>query len=283
MRPIVIAVLLTITLCSCSTTKLNSYGKIGNKSYQKIKTQAEFVHLKIREHRTAALTTVDDENNIGLENFEPSGLLIEQLLKIPDYLGKIIKDRKKKYTQTYTARNTLSFKTGVIENDSAKSLVLPELELTRTILTNNKETNGKSAMQIQFDALPIDDSLFVFSLKDIKSSYTKAKTTEKYPYVNLLIEIKGTYYNPVNGKIKEQSQESNTIIVPVSNNIPAKKLFKSLEIYSDPFKITGLKTIEVKITEVNPYHLKLEEMENNLTANQEDINNLLQKLTELID
>ncbi|MBO3116245.1 hypothetical protein J4050_05765 [Winogradskyella sp. DF17] len=283
MKHTVLIVTIFLLLCSCSTIKLNSYGKIGEKSYQKIKTQAEFVHLKITEHRTSALTNVDEENNISSESFDPSGLIIEQIVKIPDYLGKIIKDRKKKYTQTYTARNTVPFKTGVIDNDTGDSIALPKLELTRTIFTNAKETNNKSAMRIQFDAIPIDDSLFVFSLKDIKSSYTKAKTTEKYPYVNLLIEIKGTYYSLVNGKIKEQAQDANTIIVPVRNHTDTKELFKNSKIYSDLFKIDGLKTIEVKITEINPYHLKLEELESNLSANQEDINNLLQRLKELLN
>lgn len=283
MKHTVLIVTIFLLLCSCSTTKLNSYGRIGEKSYKKIKTQAEFVHLNISKQIYKDKSYKADTSKIGLESFITSELIIEQILKIPDYLGKIIKDRKKKYTQTYLARNTVPFKTEMIKNETEVKLHLPKLKLTRTIFTNFKETNNKKAIEIEFDAVAIDDSLFVFRLADVKSGYTKAKTTEKYPYVNLLIDIKGFYYDQLNGKIKEQAYSAKTIVVPVRNDKDTKELYDSFEVYSDPFKIEGLKIIEIKITEINPYHLKLEELESNFTANEEDINNLLKKLTELID
>jgi hypothetical protein len=277
----IILLLAVFSLISCSTTKLNSYGKINNNSYQKIKTQAEIISLKITSVNYNLNGGVNNNRVESLSSFSLSDLIIEQVLKIPDYIGKIIKDRKKKYTQNYKTKTTLDFLTGPYKKESI--IKLPKLDFRRKIFTADTTTNNKNAIQLEFIPKPINDSLFVFKLDTININYTKAKTTKKYPFVNLIIEIKATYYEKDdNGVYNEKEYTAQSIKLPVKNGLNLNTMIDEYPIYSDPFKINDLRMIEITVTETNPYYIKLEELETNLTENKGDLTTILTKLTELI-
>ncbi|WP_299124063.1 hypothetical protein [uncultured Winogradskyella sp.] len=278
MKKILLSLFTISLLMSCSTTKLNSYGTVNSNAYQKIKTQAELAHLEITKAsspRTIAMSSIDISGISGTE------LIIEQLLKLPDYLGKIIKDRKKKFTQTYKAKNTLDFETEVANSKKSYDINLPELNFSRKIFSKSIETN---ALELSLTPKLIDEkSLFVFKIIDVNMTYTKSKSTKKYPFVNLNIVIKCTYYDKQDdSSFVEKTHTANSIVVPFKNGLDFGSVYNGINIYSDPFKVQGLKTIEVEVTEINPYYLKLEEMETNLTENKDDLSTILTKLTELI-
>lgn len=283
MKKLILIFTTIFIITSCSTTKLNSYGE----NYKKIKTQAELVSLKISDTiftGNAIITQANNSNSFNiLGNIISSDLIINQLEKIPSYINRIIKDSKKKYTQNYNANNTLTFKTG-FENDILK---LPNLDFRRKIFYDNKQAD---AIKIKFSPHPINgkkfkntDTLFVYKLNDIIINYTKAKTTKNYPFVDLNIEIKAKYYEKdSDNKISEKEYTSSNINLPVKNGIIFDRFIIDYPIYSKPFKINNLKMVEIKVIETNPYYLKLEELESNLTENKEDLSGLFKELSKLL-
>jgi len=268
----VVVVILGMLVISCSTSKLKSYGKRGNDHYATFKTQAEFTSLKVNLYK--------ESENIAAEKAFISGfygIILDQLVKIPSYVKKGIKNTKKKYTQKYTAHNSLTFNTN---KDS-----LPSLELHRKIFYNkNDETINEVASIIKFIPIHIDNNpLFVFKLDSIKMNYTKAKTTKKDPFVNLVIEIKATYSEKdLNGKLVAKEYQSKNIVLPVRNGVNFNDILNDHAIYSSPFKIEGLKNIEVTVTETNPYFLKLEELESIVSDNEEDLSSFFKELANLL-
>ncbi|MFD1064037.1 hypothetical protein ACFQ1Q_12340 [Winogradskyella litorisediminis] len=268
-------IILAICLCSCSSTKLNSYGINKENNFEKIKTKADFNYLKI----TSSDITIPNRADINPDsNGFVSDILVSQLLKLPDYIGKIIKDRKKKFKQNYSAKNTLDFKT----NHTDTTVSLPELEFERSIFIENVNDKNQ-ALKLNFNPVLIDDKMFAFKLDDAILSYSKAKTTSKYPFVTLNIIIKCSYFDKESGGIDSEKEiASQNMVIPIGINQKFKTVYNDVVLLSDPFEICGLKTIEIEITEINPYYLKLDELETNLNENSENLTDILTKLTELI-
>jgi len=267
-----IFIVLGLFVISCSTSKLKSYGKKGSNNYATFKTQAEYTSLTIETYKKS-------EDKISAQAFVSSfyGIILDQIVKIPSYIQRGIKNSKKKYTQTYTAHNSLTFETNT---DS-----LPSFELQRKIFYNkNGKTINEIASTMKFIPIHIDnDPLFVFKLESINMKYTKAKTRKKYPFVNLVIEIKATYLEKgTNNKLVAEEYISKNIILPVRNGVNFNDILDDHAIYSSPFKIHGLRNIEVTVTETNPYFLKLEELETMVGDNEQDLSKFFEELSNLL-
>ena len=278
----ILFIILGLFIISCSTSKLKSYGENEHDNYATIKTQAEYTSLKIDIYKKT-------ENKILAQTFVSGfyGIILDQLVKIPSYIKKGIKNTKKKYTQTYTAHNSLTFSNGESVYTSPPDTIfrLPSLELQRKIFYNkNGETIDEMASTIKFIPVHIDnDPLFVFKLEPIIMKYTKAKTTKKYPYVNLVIEIKATYLEKdANDKLVAKEYQSKNIVLPVRNGVNFNDILNDYDIYSSPFKIEGLRSIEVTVTETNPYFLKLEELQTMVGDTEEDLSVFFGELAKLL-
>ncbi|MFK5878808.1 MAG: hypothetical protein QM478_04840 [Flavobacteriaceae bacterium] len=280
----ILFIILGLFIISCSTSKLKSYGEKESDKYATIKTQAEYTSLKIDLYKESENTVTEEYSISGFY-----GIILDQIVKIPSYIQRGIKNRKKKYTQKYAAHNSLTFETvKYAKRDTNKKnpiFTLPSVKLKRKIFYNkNGETINEVASTIKFIPIHIEnDPLFVFKLASIDMKYTKAKTTKKYPFVNLVIEIKATYLEKdANDKLVAKEYKSKNIVLPVRNGVNFNDILNDHNIYSSPFIIEGLRNIEVTVTETNPYFLKLEELQTMVGDNEEDLSNFFGELSKLL-
>jgi hypothetical protein len=275
MKKIVLFICL-ITFVSCSSSKLNSYGK----NFEKTKTQAEFVYLEIEKSAVKITETKDKafvKTLIGSE-------IINQIVKIPDYIGKIIENNKVKYTQMYMAQNSITFplidsiKT-LSGKDSifTKRITLPKVKLIRKISINDTVFE---AIKLNFIPVNLNNGFMVFKFNPEKSNinFTKAKTTKSYPFVNLRVIIKGFYIDNDGKGISENEVVSKEMIIPFKNSTNFKEFLNEIEIYSSPFKIKNLMALEIEINETNPYHIKLEELDKKYDENSSELAEILRRL-----
>ena len=272
MKNILILLFISILITSCSSTKLNSY----NEKYVKKPTQAEFTFLSIeKETETEMLGQLDTrfKSTITTE-------AINQIIKIPEYVGKIIKNNRKKYKQEYFARNSIKFPLiDKIEDNKLNVKSLPILTLTRKVFI--KDTL-KTALKLRFKPHNLKNGfmLFKFDAENSKINLTKAKIKKSYPFVNLNITIKGFYIDLAGDNITESEISSKEMIIPFKNGIDFSQLLNNQEIFSSPFKIQNLMAIEILVNETNPYFIKLEELESKSDENSEELTELIRRLLE---
>ena len=262
---------------SCTNSKLISY----KNNFKKTKTQAEFVYLKIKEDST--LTDEKSNNKAFIETLVGAEI-INQIVKIPDYVGKIIENNKVKYTQMYMARNSIDFplidsiriEKGK-ESIFVKRLKLGEIELIRKISINDSIFD---AIKLNFTPKNLNNGfmLFKFNPENSNINFTKAKTTKSYPFVNLRIVIKGFYIDNDGNGITENEVVSKEMIIPFKNAANFKEFLNGIEIYSTPFKIQNLMALEIEVNETNPYYIKLEEIDSKFDENSNELTEILKRL-----
>ncbi|WP_298880706.1 hypothetical protein [uncultured Polaribacter sp.] len=266
----IIILFFTILLSSCSSTKLNSY----DSNFIKRKTQAEFVHLNIIKKETPETLEINKNFSTAI-----TGEIINQIIKIPDYVGKIIKNNKKKYKQNYSARNSITFPiTETNNNDIVTIKNLPIINLTRKVFI---EDSLYTALNLRFNPINLKNGFMLFQFDSDKSKikYTKAKTTKNYPFVDLRIEIKGFYIEKEDTSISENEITSKEIIIPFKNGMKFSDILTAKEkIYSSPFKIQNLMALEITVNETNPFYIKLEELETKSDENTEELTELIRRL-----
>ncbi len=257
---------------SCSSTKLNSY----NSKFVKQSTQAEFIHLSIEKDNSVDIS--GQFNTLFKSSITTEA--INQIIKIPEYVGKIIKNSKKKYKQEYSAKNSITFKLAKKINDGSIEIKnLPVLNLTRKVYI--KDTL-KTALELKFKPVNLNNGfmLFQFDSENSKINLTKAKIKPSYPFVNLSVTIKGFYIDLKDNNITENEISSKEIIIPFKNGIDFSKLLNNNKIYSSPFKIQNLMAIEISVNETNPYYIKLNELETKSDENSEELTELIRRLLE---
>lgn len=260
-----------LILYSCGSNKLVSY----NDKFKKVPTQAELVTLNISEFKPETQNTSTILSIKRLEDAKILNTLIDQIPKIPQYVGKIIKNSKKKYNQSYKARNTIAYE---IINSKDSTVILPKLELERRIFIQGLKKDT-TAIKISLTPQYLDNGLFVFKLEEIKMNYSKAKIKAKYPFVNVSVSIKGIYIQEKDNKLEEVEVDTKEIIFPIKHGESILSEMK-INLFSDPLKIKNLRAIEVSVGETNPFFVKLEELEDNLDENKDLLDDLLKTITE---
>ena len=193
-------------------------------------------------------------------------------------MGKIIKNNKKKYKQNYTARNSITFPITDTVNKVVIIKNLPIIHLTRKIFISD---SLNTALKLRFNPINLKNGFMLFQFDSEKSlmEYTKAKTTKNYPFINLRIIIKGFYIEKDGNSISENEISSKEIIIPVKNGMKFSDILSEKEnIYSSPFKIQNLMALEVTVNEINPYYIKLEELETKSDENSDELTGLIRRL-----
>jgi len=266
-----------LMLFSCTSSKLISYGN----DFEKTKTQAEFVYLEIEEDTTL---TKDSSNKAFIETLVGAEI-INQIVKIPDYVGKIIENNKVKYTQMYMARNSITFP--LIDSiktkkgkDSIVKVTLQNLNLIRKISINDKISE---AIKLSFSSKNLNNGFMLFKFNPNESiiNFTKAKTSKSYPFINLRVVIKGFYIDNDGNGITENEVVSKEMIIPFKNSTNFKEFLNKINIYSTPFKIQNLMAIEIEVNETNPYHIKLEEIDSKFDENSSELTEILKRLLKI--
>jgi len=254
----------------------NSYAQFNNfridtknNKVEVTKMYSDLTTLKIDSVNT---TLLDD--NFFAETGVIS-LLIGTIEKIPTYIGQFVKKRKKKFSATYEAKNTVTFNT--------TSNQLPKLTFERSFYPKNSPDLTPAMKMVLMPELVQGNDFFSYKVESLFFKYSKARIKTKAPHINLLVELTAVY-----AKIKDSTtfvkteSKSSAIIILMDlrkENQDERILQNQL---TDAFLVEGLIEINVKVTEINPYKIKLEEIETFLTDNNEDLSGLFKELSKLL-
>ncbi|MBC8756632.1 hypothetical protein H2O64_18310 [Kordia sp. YSTF-M3] len=249
-----------------------NYQITGNK-INVVKAQSEYITLEITKGPDK-LAAIKNPKFASLATGVLVPFIIDQIPKVPEYFSKILKGQKKKYVATYSAKNTVIF-------DSSKKL--PIVTLTRYI--NNPSEN--EACKIVLKPQEIINENFSFKVDQATIKFSKAKIKKDYTHLILLIEISVTYdtSSKENGTLKTSKTEvkSSTLKIPVSMSTGTTLNSKINEQLSDAFPIDNILEISVKVTETNPFKVKLEEIESVVEDFKEPIADFFKKLGESLE
>ncbi|MEM5566793.1 hypothetical protein WNY78_16855 [Psychroserpens sp. AS72] len=254
-----------------------------------IECNAQFKNYKIEGNKVKVVKMYSDITTLEIKQkvltskvniFETKDLttfLVDKVAKIPDYITQYLKKRKKKFSATYDARNALQ--------QSSDTYEIESLVFKRNVFLKNK-SKATNAMTLELVPEFVQNKKFiVFKISKLDFNYSKAIVKPKAPFLNLLIEIKAFYAKAGdNNTITKTEIASSSLIVPVdlreSSQDENLKLIKNQ--FSDVFLPNGITEISVKVTEINPYKLKLEELETFISDNNEDFSGLFEELSKIL-
>ncbi|WP_298550799.1 hypothetical protein [uncultured Algibacter sp.] len=265
MKKLILIVLLTQNYCfsQFKNYTISENKVVCEKMYSDISTLEIIEDYRISSSMT--LTKAD-----GLTSF-----LVGKVAKIPDYITQYLKKRKLKFTANYEAKNALIF----ASNKSS----LPKLIFKRSFY-NQVNKIATNAMELTLIPEMVQDEKFlVFKVGKLSFEYSKAKIKTKAPRINLLVEITA-YYSKAkdNSTLEKTESKSSAIIIPVDLSVKDQITSNISNKLSDVFIADGISEISVKVTEINPYKLKLEELESFITDNNEDLSGLFSELSKLL-
>lgn len=271
-KPILIATLIFLQL-KCFA-QLKNY-RVENERVHCQKAQSDISILQISEEQTVLKNDKNQENNYSLSS-ELTSFLIGKVAKIPDYITQYLQKRKLKFTSTYEAKNTLSF--------ASSKEFLPKLTFKRYFFTKSN-IKEKAVHLVLCPKLVQNEKYLVFNIESLEYKYSKAKLKKKAFRINLLVEITLYYTKTINkiNTIEKTESKSSAIIIPASLNTETQNIDIISSKLSDTFIADDISEIQVKITEINPHKLKLEELESFLTTNKEDLSGLFKELSKLLE
>lgn len=238
------------------------------------KSVSDISILKIDEEPLGRKLFDSEEDSFSITS-ELTSFLIGKVAKIPEYITQYLQKRKLKFTANYEAKNTLAF--------TSSKTSLPKLTFERYFFKKENKKERALSLVLQPELVQ-EDKYLAFKVHSLSYNFSKAKLKKKASRINLLVEITLTY--------AKKSKESNTIEKTESKSaaliIPASLLSENQNTdiintkLSDVFIADNISEISVKITEINPYKLKLEELESFLTTNKEDLSGLFGELSKLL-
>lgn len=281
---------LLLTLLFINTivfAQLKNY-TIKDNAVVKEKAISEETQLKITESHTIFEKTIE-KSNVGPEEFEIAAVsgvataLIGLVSNLPSYANQILERRKKQFQAEYNAKNTNSLLTTIKESDGSITLkaILPKLNLIRSFY--NTKNEKKPAMSLTLEPNILQKKYLAFSLKDLNLNYSKAKITKGYNFVNLLITVKVIYTKEKSKTNEKLEMISKPLIIPYS--LHPNFTFNNSEYesyYTDMFPIENIIEIEVKVEEINPKKIKIEELQKVLTDNKDDIKKVLEAISDAL-
>lgn len=170
-----------------------------------------------------------------------------------------IKNSLKKYTGEYAASTT-------VQDPNAPQ----DLKLVRSIKAIGSRNLVVAA---QFDlSVNIDSDGFYYIISVDQMEYSKAKLKSKYYFLDLAFEVEVTYL--VEGG-KKTSVKSKPIYYSLFDFLDGTD---ELVISTDRFPTGKVSEVSVKVTESNPYKIKLEKIQGFLDDNDDLLSDLLGKL-----
>ncbi|WP_179345633.1 hypothetical protein [Winogradskyella ursingii] len=263
-----------LLLFNCKSTKYYTYN--NNKDVEKIKSVSDYTKLEID---MVAVPFQKLEINSSQELIIANSLstaLVSLVGNIPKYVTQFIETEKQRYTATYKARNSLK------ENIESreKHFYLPQITLTKSFVKEGKDFENIPATCIILKPHLVQSKFLAFTIEDLEINYSKAKLTKDYPIVNMLIEIKATTIDSTNAK-----KELIAKPMIITHKVGDYKWFKRDDYktyFSDTFSTEGIIDFEVKITEINPKKVSLENLEKILTDNKDDLANLFKAISDAI-
>ncbi len=259
-------------LFSFSHAQFKNY-KIENSKMKIEKMFSDFTTLTITQSPTKQ---VEGEKETKTQLFNDlTGFVVDKIAKIPSYISQYLKNRKKKFTANYEAKNTL-----VCSSTTHK---IDKITFKRDFFSKTS-TNAINAMYLELEPTIVQDEKFIaFKVKKLDFDYSKAKVKSKAPFINLLIEIKVFYTKPKeNNTLEKTEMKSSSIIIPVDLRKKKQDVTLISGKLSDVFLPNGITEISVSITEINPYKLKLEALESFLNDNKDDLSGLFGELSKLL-
>jgi hypothetical protein len=247
--------------------------KIENGKVKIEKMFSDFTTLTITQSSTKQ---VDGEKETKAQLFNDlTGFVVDKIAKIPSYISQYLKNRKKKFTANYEAKNTLEC--------SSTTYKIDKITFKRDFFSKTS-TNAINAMYLELEPTIVQDKKFIaFKVKKLDYDYSKAKVKTKAPFINLLVEIKVFYAKPKeNNTLEKTEMKSSSIIIPVDLRKKKQDVTLMKNKLSDVFLPNGITEISVSITEINPYKLKLEALESFLNDNKDDLSGLFGELSKLL-
>lgn len=129
-----------------------------------------------------------------------------------------------------------------------------------------------------------EDKYLAFKVHSLSYNFSKAKLKKKASRINLLVELTLVYAkNTKEPNILEKTEsKSAAIIIPASLRDESQDISIINTKFSDVFIAENILEISLKITEINPYKLKLEDLESFLITNKEDLSGLFGELSKLL-
>ncbi len=269
-----------------SYSQIKNY-KFDNGKIEKERTISEETVLEISDSEISYTKIVKADNSdtqvLGTVGF--SGVttaVIGLISSLPEYTNQILEKRKKQFHVEYNAKN--SFQTQpiiTIVSDTTSSITsyLPELILTRSFY--DKDLNKKEAVKLVLAPNILQNKYMAFSLEDLKMNYSKAKITDKFSFINLMITVKLIYTEKASEVNEKKEITSKPLIIPYSLNPNFnfdKNKYKSY--FTDMFPLENIIEIDIKVEEINPKKIKIEDLQKILTDNNEDIKKILEAISE---
>lgn len=186
------------------------------------------------------------------------GLIADHALT---FVNNQIKKNIKKYTGEYAA--------SVTANDPGE---LTSLRLTRNILPVDGSGSLLPAAIINFN-IKKDAEGFYYDILVGEMPISKAKMKSKYYFIDLAFEVEVTYLTKENKKTSIKSKPVYYSLFDMKKGVDS-----SLPIRSDRFPFGKVSEVSVKVTESNPYKVKLEKVQSFLEDNKDLLTELIGKL-----
>jgi len=246
----------------------NKYYTLKDNTVKKVPVLSDYTLLNIQQINFNA-----SQQNSVLSKGSGVEILAGLITNLPKYVIQIIKGNKKKYMAEYEARNTLT---------SWGNDIYPKLILSRYINTSNKSDDLSAHIEI----LPkkTQKDFFAFYVDNASVKYSQAKIKKGYTHLILLIEITAVYgEKDDNGSIvnkKEITSKPIRIPITVGSNQPISSNLKST--LSETFQTANLMEVRVKVTETNPFKIRLDQLQTTLEDNGELLGDIFSKLGELL-
>ncbi|GAL72955.1 hypothetical protein [Jejuia pallidilutea] len=230
--------------------------------------------LKIDEVALDRALFKSNEDSLSMSS-ELTSFLIGKVAKIPEYITQYLQKRKLKFTANYEAKNTLTF--------TSSKKCLPKLTFERYFFKRNKEKERALSLVLQPELVQ-EDKYLAFKVHSLSYNFSKAKLKKKASRINLLVELTLVYAkNTKEPNILEKTEsKSAAIIIPASLRDESQDISIINTKFSDVFIAENILEISLKITEINPYKLKLEDLESFLITNKEDLSGLFGELSKLL-
>ncbi len=267
MKPILIKLIFIMTFTSLFAQNKNY--KVEKNSVKTVETKSDYTILKIEKQDKISQETKNNSANIQA-SLVP--FLVGQIPKIPQYISKIVENNKKKYVAEHNAKNSVDFKTDEF---------IPSLTFERYI--NTTTNDNVLATKIVLKPKIVQDKYLAFYIDTISLPYSKAKLKNDYTHLVLLIEITAIYGEIENDKsIKKTEVKSSSLKIPVNVASNKEVLPVLKENLSDTFTLNNILEISVKVTETNPFKIKLEKIESFIANNNEDLSGLFSEISKLL-
>lgn len=248
--------------------------QVRNKKVNCEKSLSDISVLKIEEVSTLREIANSEQEDFSVTS-ELTTFLIGKVAKIPEYITQYLQKRKLKFTANYDAKNTLTF--------TSSKKCLPKLTFERYFFKKNNKKEKALSLVLQPELVQ-NDKYLAFKVQDLDYSFSKARLKKKASRINLLVEITLVYAkNSKESEILEKTEsKSAAIIIPTSLSNESQNIDIISTKLSDVFIADNISEISVKITEINPYKLKLEELESFIKDNNEDLSGLFSELSKLL-